>query len=46
MLKMLIAIVTGTHGRSALGGLCFGSVAQRVVHLSTLPVLQMHGGQP
>jgi nucleotide-binding universal stress UspA family protein len=32
-------IVIGTHGRNALGGLLLGSVAQRVVHLSTLPVL-------
>ncbi|MDP2005626.1 MAG: universal stress protein [Rubrivivax sp.] len=32
-------IVIGTHGRSALGGLFLGSVAQRVVHLATVPVL-------
>jgi nucleotide-binding universal stress UspA family protein len=32
-------IVIGTHGRGALGGLLLGSVAQRVVHLATLPVL-------
>jgi len=32
-------ILIGTHGRSALGGLLLGSVAQRVVHLATVPVL-------
>lgn len=32
-------IVMGTHGRSALGGLLLGSVAQRVVHLAKVPVL-------
>lgn len=32
-------IVIGTHGRSALGGLLLGSVAQRVVHLASTPVL-------
>jgi nucleotide-binding universal stress UspA family protein len=29
----------GTHGRSAAGSLFLGSVAQRVLHLSALPVL-------
>ena len=32
-------IVLGTHGRGALGSLFMGSVAQRVVHLSAVPVL-------
>ncbi len=32
-------IAMGTHGRSVLGGLFLGSVAQRVVHLATMPVL-------
>lgn len=32
------AIIMGTHGRSALGGLLMGSVATRVVHLTPVPV--------
>jgi nucleotide-binding universal stress UspA family protein len=32
-------IVMGTHGRSALAGLVVGSVANRVLHLATCPVL-------
>ncbi len=32
-------VLIGTHGRTALGGLLLGSVAQRVVHLATVPVL-------
>lgn len=32
-------ILIGTHGRGAIGGLLLGSVAQRVVHLATVPVL-------
>jgi nucleotide-binding universal stress UspA family protein len=28
----------GTHGRGRLGSAVMGSVAQRVVHLSTVPV--------
>ena len=32
-------IVVGTRGRSALAGLLVGSVAQRLLHLSDLPVL-------
>ncbi|MCV2371350.1 universal stress protein [Roseateles oligotrophus] len=32
-------IVLGTRGMSAIGSLLIGSVAQRVVHLATMPVL-------
>jgi nucleotide-binding universal stress UspA family protein len=32
-------IVMGTHGRGAVGSLFLGSVAQRVVHLTKVPVL-------
>lgn len=32
-------IVMGTHGRSALAGLLMGSVATRVLHLATCPVM-------
>jgi nucleotide-binding universal stress UspA family protein len=32
-------IVIGTHGRSAMGSLFIGSVAQQVVHLAKVPVL-------
>jgi nucleotide-binding universal stress UspA family protein len=32
-------IVMGTHGKGAIGTLFLGSVAQRVVHLSKVPVL-------
>lgn len=32
-------IVMGTHGRGALGGLLIGSVAQRVLHLASVPLL-------
>lgn len=35
-------IVMGTHGRSGLGEVFFGSVAQRVVQSSTIPVMTVH----
>jgi nucleotide-binding universal stress UspA family protein len=31
-------IIMGTHGRGAVGRLLLGSVAQRVIHLATMPV--------
>lgn len=35
-------IVLGTHGLGALGHLVLGSVASKVVHLTTIPVLLVH----
>ena len=32
-------IIMGTHGRGALAGTLLGSVAQKVVHLATVPVV-------
>jgi len=32
-------IVMGTHGRGALAGAVMGSVAQKVIHLATVPVV-------
>ena len=36
-------VVVGTHGRSGLGRLFLGSVAERVVTTSTVPVLTVRG---
>lgn len=32
------AIVMGTHGHTALGGMIMGSVAHKLVHLSSIPI--------
>jgi len=32
-------VVLGSHGRTALGGILLGSVANRVIHLARGPVL-------
>lgn len=36
-------IVVGTHGRTGLGALILGSVAERVVRTADVPVLVAHG---
>lgn len=36
-------VVLGTHGRGLVGHLLLGSVAERIVRLSTVPVLTVHG---
>jgi nucleotide-binding universal stress UspA family protein len=38
-------IVVGSHGRSNLGGLLLGSVAHKVIHLSSCPVLVVRDEQ-
>jgi nucleotide-binding universal stress UspA family protein len=37
-------IVVGTHGRRGLPRAILGSVAEKVVRLSSIPVLTIHGG--
>lgn len=38
-------VVMGTHGRGAVGHLLIGSVAERIVRRSPVPVLTMHSAQ-
>jgi len=38
-------IVVGTHGRRGMSRALIGSVAERVVRTSTVPVLVLHGAQ-
>jgi universal stress protein A len=37
-------VVMGTHGRGLVGHMFLGSVAERIVRRSTVPVLTVHGG--
>ena len=39
-------VVLGTHGRGLVGHLLLGSVAERVVRRSPVPVLTVHGAEP
>jgi nucleotide-binding universal stress UspA family protein len=39
-------VVMGTHGRGLVGHLLLGSVAERVVQHSPVPVLTLHGATP
>jgi nucleotide-binding universal stress UspA family protein len=36
-------VILGTHGRGLVGHLLIGSVAERVVRRSAVPVLTVHG---
>src|SRR6476469_461536 len=38
-------VAMGTHGRSGLGRIFFGSVAEKVLRLSTVPVLLVRSGR-
>jgi nucleotide-binding universal stress UspA family protein len=42
--KKVDLIVMGTHGRTGVGHLLLGSVADRIVHLAPCPVLTMTAG--
>jgi nucleotide-binding universal stress UspA family protein len=35
-------LVMGTHGRTALGSMVLGSVANRVLHLTKVPIVLIH----
>jgi nucleotide-binding universal stress UspA family protein len=39
-------LVAGTHGRRGLSHVILGSTAERLVRLSPIPVLTVHGAQP
>ena len=40
--EMMDLVIMGTHGRKGLEGVLFGSVADRVVKMSTAPVLSIN----
>jgi nucleotide-binding universal stress UspA family protein len=44
--KHVDLVVMGTHGRGVVGHLLLGSVAERLVQRSPVPVLTLHGPQP
>ncbi|MEM7119468.1 MAG: universal stress protein [Chloroflexota bacterium] len=39
------AIVMSTHGRSGVGRWLLGSVADRIIHIATIPIVLVRGGQ-